>query len=167
MGMFCNPCCCVCGASPMKRNDEWLQDFCPEHKPKEYVQYIGGEMSKLYHCDDFDKHKEIEIDGTVICQHCYSDAKDRIKQLEDANEELGCRDNVDEHNFGAHMMAKQILKSLKHSGEGGFGEPLANEIIQMFKQLEEIIKLYESHIEAYFGKSCVERLREKTIKPEG
>ena len=32
------------------------------------------------------------------------------------------------------------------------------------KQLEEIIKLYESHIESYFGKSCVERLREKTKK---
>ena len=64
-------------------------------------------------------------------------AINHIKQLEDANEELINRDNVDEHNFGAHMMAKQILKSLKHSGEGGFGEPLANEIIQMFKQLEK------------------------------
>ena len=66
-------------------------------------------------------------------------AINHIKQLEDANEELINRDNVDEHNFGAHMMAKQILKSLKHSGEGGFGEPLANEIIQMFKQLEDAI----------------------------
>ena len=35
---------------------------------------------------------------------------------------------------------------------------------QRIKQLEEIIELYESHIEAYFGKSCVERLREKTKK---
>ena len=73
-------------------------------------------------------------------------AINRIKQLEDANEELINRDNVDEHNFGAHMMAKQILKSLKHSGEGGFGEPLANEIIQMFKQLEEENEKYVNAI---------------------
>jgi len=95
-----------------------------------YIKSIGGEMSDIARCPVCrDK------DGRCDCQ--ISDFCDRIKQLEDANEELINRDNVDEHNFGAHMMAKQILKSLKHGGEGGFGEPLANEIIQMFKQLEK------------------------------
>ena len=44
MGIFCSPCCCVCGKSPMDRLDhpDWLQDFCPKHKPKEYVQYLWG-----------------------------------------------------------------------------------------------------------------------------
>ena len=44
MGIFLSPCCCVCGKSPMKRldNPDWLQDFCPEHKPEEYEQYLWG-----------------------------------------------------------------------------------------------------------------------------
>lgn len=44
MGIFCSPICCICGKSPMKRldNEEWLHDFCPEHKPTEYVQYLWG-----------------------------------------------------------------------------------------------------------------------------
>ncbi len=44
MGIFCSPCCCVCGKSPMKRLDNpgWLQDFCPEHQPEDYEQYLWG-----------------------------------------------------------------------------------------------------------------------------
>ena len=28
----------------MKRldNEGWLQDFCPEHRPEEYIQYLWG-----------------------------------------------------------------------------------------------------------------------------
>ena len=82
MGMFCNPCCCVCGASPMKRNDEWLQDFCPEHKPKEYVQYIGGEMSdenKILPDDSRDKHiKQLEKQKAFLisCIKCGEQLED-------------------------------------------------------------------------------------------
>lgn len=47
MGIFCSPCCCVCGKSPMKRldNKEWLQDFCPNTNQKNTHNIFGDYKS--------------------------------------------------------------------------------------------------------------------------
>jgi len=40
-----------------------------------------------YICDD-PEHVKIETDGTIVCQHCYSAAKAKIKRLRSALIEL-------------------------------------------------------------------------------
>ncbi len=50
MGRFMIPCCCICGKSPKKWNDDkWhklggLQDFCPEHSDKRLKQYVNEQF---------------------------------------------------------------------------------------------------------------------------
>jgi hypothetical protein len=57
-------------------------------------------------------------------------AQARIKQLE--------ADDIDRINHGANMMCRQILKKINSKDNiGRFGEPMANEIVDRFKKLEE------------------------------
>jgi hypothetical protein len=55
-------------------------------------------------------------------------------------------DNIDERNVGAELMAKEILKKLKHPDDGRFGSETANEIIDFVEPKDKYIKVLESQI---------------------
>ncbi len=74
-----------------------------------------------------------------VIDRCIKVHKDKVKKLEEENMAMASLDHVDHENHGSHMMAKQILSQLKHPADGHvrFGEPLANDIVDMYTEMRK------------------------------